>query len=74
MVEIALGGLAEQEVGRGGRNCARRPRRAGEVVRSTGEVRSSCHDCRRQAVGIYRLFNHNRHPQKRWRLTIVMRA
>ena len=29
MVVFALGGLAAQEVGRGGRNCARRPRRAG---------------------------------------------
>ena len=29
MVVFALGGLAEQEVGWGGRICARRPRRAG---------------------------------------------
>ena len=29
VVEIVLGGPAEQEAGWGGRNCARRPRRAG---------------------------------------------
>ena len=38
MVEIVLGGLAEQEVGRGGRNCARRPRRAGRCRRRKGFV------------------------------------